>query len=124
MLEHAARRASRARIHVRAARKSTGRRCVRERPARAGVDLHVRKCRFTIYIMAKIPRYAWPDAIEKYVAQELLPGAKSRGISGRVSVHEQRNGDDVDFVITIRVPSTNLTLANAFIDAPVGRARK
>jgi hypothetical protein len=74
--------------------------------------------------MPRIPRYAWPAPLARYVESELVPRARARGIHGRVSVHARRDGDTTEFIITICVPASNLRLAESWSDAPEQRRTK
>jgi hypothetical protein len=75
--------------------------------------------------MARIPRYAWPAPLARFIEHELLPRAKARGIHGRLSVHDRRDGDRTEYVVTIRVPAMNLLLAETFVEgAERGRPKK
>jgi hypothetical protein len=75
--------------------------------------------------MPRIPRYAWPAPLARYVESELVPRARARGIHGKVSVHARRDGDVTEYVITIQVPAANLRLAEAWSDAPErGRTKR
>jgi hypothetical protein len=60
----------------------------------------------------KLRRHEWPQIVATLV-DAFVAAAKDTGVHGRVTVHEERDGDAVLYVIAVRVPAGETVASRA-----------
>jgi hypothetical protein len=60
----------------------------------------------------KLRRHEWPTIIAR-LADAVVAAAKSVGVHGRVTVHENREGDAMYYVVAVRVPASETAMSRA-----------